>query len=197
MARPAGTTRAKKPILKKEFERLISATNRSLEIKSVTKVKLIRAFTLLYNTGCRISEIVNFKTSDVQLMIRENEFSLTNSTKTRTARLISLDENREQIEFFKKILPVQNCYLFAKNNSDKPMSVSAFTMLLNKFIQSVLGGLYSSHSFRAGYITIAHQSGLSLEHIREDIGHSNIATTAHYTTVTSGEISRGKNLRKW
>lgn len=197
MARPKGTTRAKKPIMKKEFDRLINAVNRSLEIKSPTKLKLTRAFTLLYLTGCRVSEIAYFRSDDVKQMIESNEYSLTNDTKTHTSRLITFDSNHTQIEFLKKILPANDGYLFAKNNSDKPMTISALKLLMNRFIHRVLGTLYSTHSFRAGYITTAHQLGLSLEHIREDIGHKNIATTARYATVTSEEISRGKTLREW
>ena len=195
--RPAGTTRAKKPILKKEFDRLINATNRSLELQSQTKMKFIRAFTLLYLTGCRISEIADMKTADVASMIQENEYSLTNNTKTKTARLISFSENKEQIEFLKKILPLKDGYLFARNNANTPMSIANLKLMMNRFIQKVLGTLYSTHSFRAGYITTAHQLGLSLEHIRQDIGHASIATTARYATVTHTEIAEAKNKRVW
>jgi len=197
MSRPKGTTRAKKLIFKKEFERLINATKRSPNIKSPTRVKLTRAFTLLYLTGCRINEIAHFKSEDVAFMIENNEYSTTNATKTGKARLISFDEMHIQIEFLKKILPPDDIYLFAKNNSNKAMTVSGLTNLMNDFIHRVLGELYSTHSFRGGYITISHQQGLSLEHIREDIGHENIATTARYVKVTSAEIAKAKSLRSW
>jgi len=197
MARPKGTTRAKKPILKKEFERLLNATHKSLSIRSSTKIKLTSAFTILYLTGCRVSEIIELNTKDVELMIQNNEYSLTNNTKTKTSRLISFDSNHQQIEFLKKILPLDGGYLFARNNSKEPMTTSALKLLMNQFIHRVLGELYSTHSFRSGYITTAHQLGLSLEHIRQDIGHANISTTARYATVTNEEISQGKNLREW
>jgi len=197
MARPKGTTRAKKPIMKKEFEQLLHATNKSLSIRSSTKTKLTSAFTLLYLTGCRVSEIIDLTIQDLEFMIQNNEYSLTNNTKTKTSRLISFDSEHKQIEFLKKIIPLNSGYLFAKNNSSNPMSVNALKLLMNQFIHRVLGELYSTHSFRAGYITKAHQLGLSLEHIRQDIGHANIATTARYATVTSVEISRGKTLREW
>jgi|LGOV01.1.fsa_nt_gb site-specific recombinase XerD len=197
MARPVGTTRAKKPILKKEFERLTNAVNRSLEIQSTTKIKLTRAFTLLYLTGCRVSEITKINTSDINSMIQSNEHSLANNTKTKTSRLITFDSNRTQIEFLKKLLPTDGGYLFAKNNSKVPMTTAALKLMMNSFIHKVLGNLYSTHSFRTGYITTAHQLGLSLEHIRQDIGHKSISTTARYATVTNEEISHGKNLREW
>lgn len=195
MARPKGTTRAKKPIMKKEFDRLINAVNKSLEIKSTTRPKLRRAFTILYLTGCRVSEIDTFTTNDIESMIELNEYSLTNATKTGKSRLISFDENRKEIEFLKKILPINGTSIFARNNSDKPMTVSGLTQLMNKFIHKILGELYSTHSFRSGYITTAHQLGFSLAHIKADIGHENIATTNRYIKVSYEEIAKGKNLR--
>jgi len=197
IGRRIGTTRAKKPILKKEFERLIHAVKNNKTLKSNSKPKLIFAFTLLYLTGCRISEIVNFSTKDLLETIKNNEYSLTNKTKTKTSRLITFDEKRQQIEILKKILPDKEIYLFHKNNSTKPMTVVGLTNNINDFIHAVLGTLYSTHSFRAGYITASHQLRLSLEHIRQDIGHKNIATTARYATVTNEEISKAKNLRSW
>lgn len=196
MGRPTGTTRVKKPILKKEYDRLIRAVNYNTDMKSVTKTKMICAFTLLYLTGCRVSEITRLTRDDLDSMICENEYSLTNSTKTKTPRLISFDEGKAQIEFLKKLAPAKKC-IFYRNNSESPMTVSALTLLLNRFIHTILGQLYSTHSFRAGYVTAFHQQGMSLEHIRQDIGHASIATTARYATVTSQEISLGKNTIKW
>ena len=197
VGRRVGTTRAKKPILKKEFQRLINATNRSLSIKSSTKVKLHSAFTLLYLTGCRISEIIDLNADDVQQMILDNEYSLSNNTKTKTPRLISFDSELNQVKFLQKILPTTSTYLFAKNNSNKPMTVDSLKILMNKFIHRVLGKLYSTHSFRKGYIMKSHEVGHSLEHIREDIGHARISTTARYITVSSEKISQGKNAIDW
>lgn len=197
MARPKGTTRAKKPIFKQEYERLMNAVSKNHRVQSFTKTKLKRAFTLLYLTGCRASEIVNMTTYDIEYMIQHNEYSLTNQTKTKKTRLISFDEQGLQAKMLRSILPDGEGYLFVKNNSQKPMTASALKFMMNTFIHEVLGNLYSSHSFRSGYITVAHKVGLSLEHIRQDIGHKDIATTARYATVTNDEISLGKNKRAW
>jgi integrase/recombinase XerD len=195
--RPKGTTRAKKPIGKKEFDRLIDALAKSRTIKSPTRAKLTRGFTLLYMTGCRVSEIAHLHSDDLQRMVRDNEYSLTNATKTKRSRLISFDSEGVQAERLRQLLPKLPGHLFARNGSDKPMTASALTQLMNGFIHRVLGELYSTHSFRAGYVTEAHRLGFSLEHIRQDIGHKNISTTARYATVTNEEISHGKTKRKW
>lgn len=197
MARPKGTTRAKKPILKKEFEYLLYALCRSNSLLEATKVKLEIAFTLLYLTGCRVSEIIEFHTYTLKQIVRDNEYSLTNTTKTKRSRLICFDSQGKQTHILRRLIPPDDKYLFAKNNSDKPMSVDSLKLMMNKFIQKTLGALYSTHSFRAGYITIAHQTGLSLEHIRQDIGHKDIATTARYATVSNEEIATAKNMRIW
>jgi integrase/recombinase XerD len=194
--RPKGTTKARKPIGKREFERLIAATKHSHEIRSPTRQKLQRGFTLLYLTGCRVSEIVELHTQDIERMISDNEYSLTNATKTRKARLITFDAAGVQRDILRRIAPKRG-YLFARNGSDYPMTASALTQMMNGFIHRVLGELYSTHSFRAGYITESSRSGNDLEHIRQDIGHQNISTTARYITVTAEEISHGKTKRKW
>lgn len=195
--RPKGTTKARKPISKQEFDRLINAAAKSRSIRKPTRAKLTIAFTLLYLTGCRVSEVAKMHSDDIDQMIRNNEYSLTNNTKTKTARLITFDADGVQAEMLENILPQEPGYLFTRNNSEKPMTHMALTQLMNQFIHRVLGELYSTHSFRAGYITEAHTLGLSLEHIRQDIGHKNIATTARYATVTAEQISRGKTQRKW
>lgn len=196
--RPKGTTRAKKPIMRREYRLLLLALSRNTDIKRPTKYKLRAAFTLLYLTGCRISEIARLRRSDIEQMIAHNEYSLTNDTKTAQARLISFDESRAQAQMLADILSESGPeYLFTRNGSDHPMTTEALKNLANGFIHAVLGELYSSHSFRAGYITAFHAQGFSLEHIRTDIGHRSIATTARYATVTPSEISLGKNQREW
>jgi len=197
MCRPVGTTRAKKPIQKAEYKKLMYATKKSLTINHSTRIKLQRAFTLLYLTGCRISEIVNISRVEVEEMIEHNEFSLRNNTKTKKPRLISFDDERKQVKLLKEIVPYEDEYLFRRNGSSKPMGVESLKLMMNNFIHAVLGELYSTHSFRSGYITTQHSLGFSLEHIREDIGHSSIATTARYATVTRKDISLGKNKIDW
>jgi len=195
--RPKGSTRAKKPIQKREYERLMIATRNSKNIKDSTRVKLQRAFTLLYLTGCRVSEIANFTKDEMEMFVRDNEFSLKNDTKSKKPRLISLDDERVQSMMLRKILPRKDKYLFAKNNSTEPMRADSLKLLMNTFIHKILGELYSTHSFRQGYVTTQHKLGFSLEFIRKDIGHVNISTTARYATVTPREIASAKSAIDW
>ncbi|MEA2017800.1 MAG: site-specific integrase [Campylobacterota bacterium] len=203
MARPAGTTRAKKPIASSEFKTLLLALDKSSKNKA-TREKFKKAFTLLYLTGCRVSEIIDFTIEDLKETIKNNEYSLTNKSKTGVARLITFDSNFKQVQMLEHLLPTnidtlkfKNRYLFYSNHTGKPMSVSSFTLQLNRFIHSVLGELYSTHSFRQGYITIARRLGTPIEIIQKDIAHRSVTTTMRYVDVTTEDIAHSKNSRLW
>jgi len=187
--RPVGTTRARKHIEKIEYERLIRFVNRSGFIKQErVKVKLRRCFTLLYVTGCRISEIVGFTTMDLRAMVQDREYSLTNATKTKQSRLIILGE--KQAELIRKITPDFNVRLF-------DVSARYLTGKANEVIHACLGELYSTHSFRSGYVTRLANSGANLKLIQEDVGHCNMATTARYIRVTDEQKRAAKEKLAW
>lgn len=187
--RPVGTTRAKKPIDKIEYERLMRFISRSGFIKQErVKAKLRRCFTLLYVTGCRISEIVDFDTMDLRAMAEQREYSLTNATKTKQSRLIILGQ--KQAELIRKITPSFNVRLF-------DVSARHLTAKANEVIHACLGELYSTHSFRAGYVTRLANSGANLKLIQEDVGHSNMATTARYIKVTDDQKRAAKERLAW
>ncbi len=195
--RPRGSTRAKKTITDYEFYKLLSLIKANKKIKSSTKEKLKIAFTLLYVTGCRISEISSMTKEDLLYMIQNKEYSLTNKTKTKKPRLITFSDSDSEIQLLLDIIPKKDGYLFCKNKTQKPMSKKSLTRLCNNFLHTHLGKLYSTHSFRKGYITILHQMGESLETIRQDIGHVSIVTTARYTEVSTKEIAHIKSKRNW
>ncbi len=195
--RPRGSTRAKKPITKKEFTRLINILKADRGVYPSTKQKLRLAYTLLYITGCRINEIREFKKSDLEQIIANKEYSLTNATKTKRSRLIAFDPNGTDITLLKDIVPKNEGYLFCKNGTKVPMSKDGFKHLCNNYLHYALGELYSTHSFRAGYVTALHKAGNSIYTIKEDIGHTNIATTAKYIKVEQSEIAAMKASREW
>jgi integrase len=189
MARPIGTTRVKKPIEKYEFEKLILFISKTKFIKQQRlRVKLKRAFTLLYLTGCRISEIIDLTTNDINKIVEYKEYSLSNNTKTKTSRLIVF--STAQIDLLKTIIPRVNIKLF-------DVTTEYFTIKANLLIHKCLGLLYSTHSFRVGYVTRLANNGENIELIRSDIGHKNIATTARYIKVTSEDKRKAKERLSW
>ena len=86
--RPIGSTKDRQPIYKEEFDKLIELTKHDKTIQKDTKLKLIRAFTLLYFTGCRVCEILDFTLEDIEIICRNKISSLGNNTKTRRPRAL-------------------------------------------------------------------------------------------------------------
>lgn len=181
--RPKNSTKKREPIFSYEFDRLIFYTKK-LKLTKTTKNKLIIAFTLLYLTGCRVSEILNIKFIDIQNLKKFGKISLSNKTKTKQTRTLNFTD--KQLEFINK-LPLEHCnsdsYLFYKNGTNRPMSTSFFTRLLNNCLKEILGECYTTHSFRAGYINKICEVS-NLEVAKELVGHRGIKTTMRYLTAT-------------
>ncbi len=195
MARPSGVTKAKKAIRKQDFERLLDFVGKNKKMNHPTRSKLKAAYTLLYCTGCRISEIVKFTRDDVEQMVKFKEFSLNNRTKTKRARLIEFSDN--QIVLLEKIITKETGFLFKKNNSFDSMSITGLTTLCNFYIQVALVELYSSHGFRRNMITqILHKTG-RIKLAQVHIGHKSAATTTKYDSPEDGEIRNTLNSINW
>ena len=193
--RKAGITKAKKAIRKADFERLFDFVCKNKMMNQPTRSKLKIAYTLLYVTGCRISEIVNFTKNDLERMIKFKEFSLTNKTKTKNPRFIEFSDS--QIVLLEKVITKEEGFLFKKNNSLEPMTITGLTTLCNYYIQVALGDLYSSHGFRRNMITqILHKTG-RLKLAQLHIGHKSPSTTTRYDTPHDGEIRNTLNTIEW
>jgi integrase/recombinase XerD len=184
MARPKHSTKEKKAIGVDEYNLLMqSSTNK--------KVRL--AFVLLYFTGCRNSEIVNFTYKDLEYIYKNKEYSLDNNNKTKSTRLLHFSS--KALEDIQTIdTDTSKEYLFHKNGSDKPMSASSFNQLLNKHIKSILGDMYSTHSFRKGIITDIVNSTGNIKLAQKIAGHSNSNTTNMYVQVTNNDVKNSLTM---
>jgi integrase len=196
VGRKVGITKVKKAIRKVDFERLLDFVSKNKYMNHPTKAKLKIAYTLLFCTGCRISEILNFTKEDLETILKFEEISLNNSTKTKKPRLIRF--SNEHIEYIRKIVPEKETgYLFKRNNSIEPMTITGLTTLCNNYIQIALGDLYSSHGFRRNMIsTILRETG-RIKAAQEHIGHTSPVTTAKYDTLEDDEIKNILNRAKW
>lgn len=195
MARPKGTTKAKKAISKFEFSKLLDFVSKNHTIQHKTKSKLKLAYTLLYITGCRISEINQLTKADLDFMIEFKEYSLTNSTKTKQPRLISFSQI--QLDLLRKVVPTEDGFCFKKNASAKAMSISGLTSLCNEYIQRALGELYSSHGFRRNMITQILLKTGRVKIAQQHIGHKSSSTTTRYDSPTQEDIYNTLKSINW
>lgn len=195
MARPSWSTPKRKPILVPDFVRLMAFTRGDSEIQEHSRELLIKLYTLLYYTGCRINELRLFTVWDIQRIIRYWEFSLNNNTKTKKPRLIYFSDRG--VKEIKKIFAddlrnrSKESYIFRKRDSGRyALSSNYLQVKVNSHIQSALWPYFSSHSFRSGVISDMALNGINTRVIQEFIGHSSSSTTLRYVKPSEQDIKK-------
>lgn len=186
--RKKGSVKNSKPILEREYKILKSYIN-GLETFETTKLKWIRSLEILYMSGMRVSEILDIKIKDIKDGIENGELSIF-VKKQNIIRHIPLSE--KSVRVLKKLIysetDMDGYFIHKRNNVRSKLNNIGFTKDFNQLIQLVLGGNYSSHSFRKGIITEMGVSGINPKIIQHFVSHKNISTTLNYINPTSDDI---------
>ena len=198
IGRPKGTTVNRKPIDEEDFFKLINYIDNK-EIKKQPKNNLKKAFYLLFFFGFRVNELLTLRNSDILQAVEENKILLPNNTKTKKAReafISVLNASLLKEIFSENIKEPKDYYIFSPLSYQRydSYSSSSFKFLLNTMIKDSLGKQYTSHSFRAGYITRLHRKGVSARIIQEIISHRNISTTMGYISIEEQELTNAVSL---
>ena len=100
--------------------------------------------------------------------------------------------SEKSVKILKKLIngetDMDGYLIHKRNNVRSKLNNIGFTKDFNQFIQLVLGGNYSSHSFRKGIITEMGISGINPKIIQHFVSHKNISTTLNYINPTSDDI---------
>jgi len=186
MARPLKSKKDRLPIMERDFTRVIQLTKHDKAMKSVTKRKLLRAYTLLYCFGARISEITNLTLDDMQNIYKNKCHILTQTKSGSTQRLVVNDKALDML----KELDYSDCTaaLFYKPNSSFPMRSAGLEKLVNTHLKAQLNVLYTSHSFRAGYITRILEATGNPKIAQKLARHKDIITTLKYAGASDRQV---------
>ncbi|AQW87114.1 recombinase [Campylobacter pinnipediorum subsp. caledonicus] len=185
--RPIGSTKERLPIYNMTFNTLICQLKMDKHISDETKNKLIQAYTLLYYTGCRVSEIAKLDVSDIKNIIALKTLALNGQTKTKRPRTIHFTDRMIAIikDFKLDNATKHGDYLFYQNGTNYPMDKKGLTKLLNNYLMAYLKtDLYTTHSFRAGYITRIVESTGNIRTACDMVGHRNVTTTLRYIATS-------------
>ena len=140
--------------------------------------------TILYSTGIRRSELINIKTSDIDLHNKQLKV-LGKRNKERIVPLLSsvvdLIEAYIQIknDFFKNKL--NSGYLFVTQKGKKMYGMLVYR-LINSYLSKVsVKHKKSPHMIRHTFATHLLNNGADLNAIKELLGHTSLAATQVYT----------------
>ena len=146
---------------------------------------------LMYATGLRVSELVNVKLSDIDLinaLIR----TMGKGSKERiiplgdyaiTALNIYINLYRDSF-----LIKGRSEYLFINNHGEKMSRVGFFKIIKKLALEKGIKTKFSPHTLRHSFATHLLDAGADLRSIQELLGHSDIKTTQIYTHVSKQKI---------
>ncbi len=149
---------------------------------------------LMAATGMRVSELANLKLDQVDL----DQRTCRCVGKGNKERIVPFDPDtgtilRNYIQTLRPYLVdsiTKSPHLFL-SRSGKALSRVDLWKLVRSSIKTVgLSGKLTPHSFRHSFATRLLSRGVDLRVIQELLGHSNIATTQHYTKVDASRLKR-------
>jgi integrase/recombinase XerD len=141
----------------------------------------------LYATGCRASEVVTLKRSDVYL---DSAFCRCTG-KGNKQRVVPL--GRKAVDALRAYLgdgatPKDPVLVFT-SRSGKPLTRIVLWKLVKKYCRRAgLPDVVSPHTLRHSFATHVLAGGADLRTVQELLGHASIATTQHYTHVDAARL---------
>lgn len=153
-------------------------------------------FSLIANTGLRISEALSLKWSDIHedFLIVRPEISKNKKAGTvyfgpKTSSL--LKDFKELKDGALKRVSTEIIFSHTGRVTSRSYAHTRFKYWLN---QVSLPDDFSIHSLRHTYGTICLDSGLSLTFVRDNLRHSNISITSQYLHLTKENRQKVKDL---
>lgn len=151
-----------------------------------------RALVFLFiDTGSRLSEVTNIKTSNINI---SEQYVLLDHTKTRKERIVYFsDITAEYLFEYMSLVDDSSIYFFRNSINNLPMNYLGIIRVFQK-IRDKLGLVkLSSHMIRHSYGTLAYQKKVPSLFTKNTMGHARIEMTeryTHYDIKTNSEIYR-------
>jgi len=167
---------------KEEVKRIISAT------KTVRDRLILE---LLYSSGLRVSEVVNFKSQELNLKART---AMVRRGKGNKDRMVILSEKWiGRLCAYTDKRKYKSEYIFTKDDGTQ-ISVDTVQRLVRTCRKKAgITKNVTPHSFRHSFATHLLEAGENIRKIQELLGHADLSTTQIYTKVSKKELMKVKS----
>jgi integrase/recombinase XerD len=148
--------------------------------------------TLLAYAGLRISEALNLKMQDFNLVSREITVRSGKGDKFRV--VFMNDKVKSALQSWlkeRKEKGIEHDFLFVSNRN-KPLNRTTINKLFKEYSDPI-GKEITPHDLRHFFCSYAISRGLSVHEVANQAGHSNIHTTLLYTNPTKQELIEKMN----
>ena len=188
-------TELKSPKIEKKEPAILSKKDvmKLLEQPSGNSPKQIRdkaMLELLYATGIRVSELINLKTSDLNLSMSfivchdsHKERIIPFGTKAKEALMAYLSGARDTM------LEDKNSEILFANCSGEAMSRQGFWKIIKYYAKKAgIEEDITPHTLRHSFAAHLVENGADLKSVQEMLGHSDISTTQIYLNMTQNRL---------
>ena len=143
-------------------------------------------FAVCLYTGCRISEALSIRKSDISNCVITLRKSATKGK--RGSRSLPISPNLETIlnNYLRITSPGE--FLFPGRDGTKPLTTAYADLALRQACQKLGFKGISTHSFRRTALTRMHSQGVPLRTIQRISGHSSLAALAFYLEVSDQNV---------
>ena len=164
----------------------------SIDTSNVLGIRNKCIFEVLLATGCRVSELVNIKLSDIDLNNQEIRV-LGKGKKVRIVYLGSyaVDSINDYLSVRNELLKNKgSAYLFLNHLGNK-ITTRGIRDIIDKILLKSSSNLkITPHTFRHSFATMMLNEGCDLKSVQELLGHVSLSTTSIYTHVSNEELKR-------
>ena len=138
---------------------------------------------MFYATGCRVSEMINIKVSD----INKSNNSIRIMGKGKKMRIVYFGEYaRYYLDKYLSLIDTE--YLFTHESGDK-LSIHDVEYIISDLVKNLaLKTHVTPHTLRHTFATHLLNNGADIKTVQELLGHSSLNTTGIYTHVSNERI---------
>jgi len=133
----------------------------------------------LYGAGLRLSEVASLKVSDIQS--DKMQLFIRNAKGSKDRYAILSQANLEMLRAYWKAYRPKEWLFYSRNHTGTHITPRAVQYLFRKYINKAkINKNVTVHTLRHCFATHLLESGTSIYHIKQLLGHSNINTTCVY-----------------
>jgi len=168
--------------------------NEPVENELLWKTRDHAIFTMLYSSGCRISELTNLCLNDFM----DNFHSAIVTGKGNKQRKVFFEEESrralgEYLKDRRKVIlengikePTRQLFI---NQKGQPLTTGGLRYILSRYTSAEGTNRHiNPHAFRHTFATTMLNNGADVRVVQEMLGHSSISTTQRYTHVTTEKL---------
>lgn len=154
-----------------------------IDLTTPTGVRNRLLIEMFYATGCRVSEMINIKVSD----INKSNNSIRIMGKGKKMRIVYFGEYaRYYLDKYLSLIDTE--YLFTHESGDK-LSIHDVEYIISDLVKNLaLKTHVTPHTLRHTFATHLLNNGADIKTVQELLGHSSLNTTGIYTHVSNERI---------